>query len=164
MSTNDKQFATVFVAVLGALAVLAIILFFVAGYLTEDLASYKPEEVVLENIKPVGQVNIATSSMEETGGAASGAAAGGAAAAAQESLTSEEIYQSKCLGCHGTGAAGAPKLGDAGAWAPRITKGMESLLANATNGLNAMPPKGLCMECSEADLQGVIEYMVNASQ
>jgi cytochrome c5 len=41
---------------------------------------------------------------------------------------------------------------------------MDSLLANATNGLNAMPPKGLCMACTEAELQSAIEYMVNNSQ
>jgi cytochrome c5 len=41
---------------------------------------------------------------------------------------------------------------------------MDSLLANATNGLKAMPPKGLCMTCSEAELQGAVEYMVNNSQ
>lgn len=165
MSTNDKQFATVFVAVLGALAVLAIILFFVAGYLTEDMASYKPEEVILENIKPVGQVNVADASGTETGTAAeTDASAEAGAAAAPETRSSEQIYQSKCFGCHGTGAAGAPKVGDADAWAPRIAKGMDALLSSAVNGLNAMPPKGLCMDCSKEELRGVIEYMVNASQ
>jgi cytochrome c5 len=68
------------------------------------------------------------------------------------------------MSCHGTGAAGAPKLGDAAAWAPRIAAGMDSLLANATNGLNAMPPMGLCMACSQEELQGAIEYMVEKSQ
>ena len=76
----------------------------------------------------------------------------------------EEIYNGTCVSCHGTGAAGAPKLGDAAAWAPRIAAGMDSLLANATNGLNAMPPKGLCMACSDAELQSAIEYMVSNSQ
>jgi cytochrome c5 len=68
------------------------------------------------------------------------------------------------MACHGTGAAGAPKTGDAAAWAPRIAAGMESMLANATNGLKAMPPKGLCMACSDAELQGAVEYMVSSSQ
>ncbi|MDH3871244.1 MAG: hypothetical protein OEU44_03415, partial [Gammaproteobacteria bacterium] len=58
MSHNDKQFATVFVAVLGALTVLAIILFFIAGYLTREVSSYKEEEIILGNIEPVGKVNI----------------------------------------------------------------------------------------------------------
>jgi cytochrome c5 len=162
VSNNDKQFATVFVAVLGILAVLAIILYFIAGYLTEDMASYKPEDVILENIKPVGQVNIASESGTEESAAPSADA--GAESATAEPMTAEQTYQSKCLGCHGTGAAGAPKLGDAAAWAPRIAQGMDSLVTNATNGLNAMPPKGLCMECSADDLRAVVEYMVENSQ
>jgi cytochrome c5 len=55
-------------------------------------------------------------------------------------------------------------MGDAAAWAPRIAQGMDTLLTHATNGLNAMPPKGLCMECSADDLKAVIEYMVQNSQ
>jgi cytochrome c5 len=38
------------------------------------------------------------------------------------------------------------------------------MLANAVNGLNAMPPKGLCMACSDADLEAAIDYMVSQSQ
>ena len=164
MSSNDKQFATVFVAVLGILAVLAIILYFIAGYLTEDMASYKPEEVILENIKPVGQVNVAGESTAADAGASAMPAGGAETAAAAEPMSAEQVYQSKCLGCHGTGVAGAPKLGDAAAWAPRIAQGMDTLMTNATNGLNAMPPKGLCMECSDADLNAVVQYMVENSQ
>ena len=168
MSANDKQFATVFVAVLGILGVLAIVLYFIAGYVTEDMASYKPEEVILENIKPVGQVNIAAESGAADAGTAASATAGGtetaAVAAAAEPMSPEQVYQSKCLACHGTGVPGAPQLGDAAAWSPRIAKGMDVMLANATKGLNAMPPKGLCMECSDADLRAVIEYMVSKSQ
>ncbi len=166
MSTNDQQFATVFVAVLGILAVLAIILYFVAGSLTEDMSSYKPDEVILENIKPVGQVNIAgQAAATDTGAAeAPAGAAEPAAAAAPVARTPEQLFQSHCFACHGTGAAGAPKVGDAAAWAPRIAQGEDTLLSHAISGLNAMPPKGLCMDCSDADLRGVIEYMVQNSQ
>jgi len=83
---------------------------------------------------------------------------------AAASKSGEQVYSSNCLVCHGTGVAGAPKLGDIAAWAPRIAAGMDSLLANAVNGLNAMPPKGLCMSCSDEEMQAVVEYMVNESQ
>ena len=76
----------------------------------------------------------------------------------------QQIYQSTCAACHATGVAGAPKLGDKAAWAPRIAQGMDTLLANATNGKNAMPPKGTCASCTEADLKAAIEYMVSQSQ
>lgn len=164
MSTNDKQFATVFVTVLGLLSVLAIVLYFVAGYLTEDMASYKPEEVILENIKPIGQVNIAGEPGTEEAAAAAPSAGGDTEVAAAEPMTAEQRFQSTCFACHGTGVAGAPKVGDAAAWAPRIAQGMDTLLTHATNGLNAMPPKGTCMDCSADDLKAVIEYMVSKSQ
>jgi cytochrome c5 len=76
----------------------------------------------------------------------------------------QQIYQSSCQACHATGAAGAPKLGDKEAWAPRIAQGMDTMLANATNGIRAMPPKGACASCTEADLKAAIEYMVSQSQ
>ncbi len=93
---------------------------------------------------------------------------GEASAAAAEPVaakkTPEEIFQASCFGCHGTGAAGAPKLGDKDAWAPRIAQGKETLYSHAMNGLNAMPPKGMCMDCSEDDLKAVVDYMVSKAQ
>ena len=74
------------------------------------------------------------------------------------------VYNSKCIICHGSGVAGAPKTGDKAAWAPRIAQGMDTLLANAIKGKNAMPPRGTCTECSDADLAAAIEYMVSKSQ
>jgi len=162
LSDHDKAFATVFVAVLGALAVLAIILYFIAGALTKEMSTYKSEGVILENIKPVGEVNIAGETAAEEPVAAVPPPA--EPAAAPVAASGQEIYQSKCFACHGTGVAGAPKLGDAAAWAPRIAQGMDTLLAHATSGLKAMPPKGLCMSCSDDDLKHAIEYMVGQSQ
>jgi cytochrome c5 len=83
--------------------------------------------------------------------AASGASAGGP----------EGIYKGTCSTCHDLGVAGAPRLGDSIAWAPRIEAGMDSLYGNSMNGLNAMPPKGLCMTCSAEELQAVVDYMVD---
>jgi cytochrome c5 len=76
----------------------------------------------------------------------------------------QQIYQSSCQACHATGAAGAPKVGDKEAWAPRIAQGADTMLANATNGIRAMPPKGACATCTEDDLKAAIDYMVSQSQ
>ena len=76
----------------------------------------------------------------------------------------ERVYMQNCWACHNSGAAGAPKVGNAADWAPRIEKGMDTLLANATNGLNAMPAKGLCFTCTEDDLKALIQYMVDSSK
>lgn len=72
----------------------------------------------------------------------------------------QKIYQASCQACHAVGVAGAPKLGDKVAWAPRIAKGNDALFSSVSNGLNAMPPKGGCMSCSEDGLRAAITYMV----
>jgi cytochrome c5 len=56
--------------------------------------------------------------------------------------TGEAIYTSTCAACHGSGAAGAPKFGDAGAWGARIAQGFDTLVKHANEGLRAMPAKG----------------------
>ncbi len=68
-------------------------------------------------------------------------------------------YNKSCIACHASGAAGAPRTGVAADWEPRIAKGMDVLLAHTTNGFNAMPPKGMCFDCSDADFTALIEYM-----
>lgn len=70
-----------------------------------------------------------------------------------------EIYNKTCTVCHATGAANAPKMGDAAAWKPRLEKGTDALMASINNGLNAMPPKGMCMDCTEEEFKALIEYM-----
>ena len=76
----------------------------------------------------------------------------------------EQLYESKCAICHDTGAAGAPKLGDKAAWAPRIKLGVDVLHRNAIRGLNSMPPKGTCMSCSDAQIEAVVDYMVEQAE
>jgi len=159
--SSDKNFAATFVAIMGGLTVLAIILVFVAGMLTEDMATYKPDDVVLDNIKPVGEVRIAG---ESSPAADAQAAESSAPAVPAQAASPKQVYQTSCFGCHGTGAAGAPKMGDAAAWAPRIAKGMDALLSTAISGVGAMPPRGLCMSCSDDELKAVVEYMVNQSK
>jgi cytochrome c5 len=76
------------------------------------------------------------------------------------------VYETFCFACHGTGANNSPVYGNAEAWAPRIAKGIDVLYESAINGFNngAMPPKGLCAECSEDDIKATVDYMVNAAQ
>ena len=157
--SQDKEFWGTFIAVMAGLAVLAVVLIFTAISLTSDVSEYKPEEIVLENIRPVGEVYVAGKSEPAAEEMAAAAPAGETGP-----KSGEEVYNGNCVACHGTGAAGAPKIGDAAAWAPRIAKGMDTLQANAINGLNAMPPKGLCMACSDEELRAAIEYMVGKSQ
>ncbi len=76
----------------------------------------------------------------------------------------EQIYNQFCVACHLVGVANAPKLGDVAAWSERIAKGMDVLMASTLNGINAMPARGTCMTCSDADLQAAVEYMVDSAR
>lgn len=80
-------------------------------------------------------------------------------------FNAETTYMASCFACHSTGAAGAPKVGEgnAEAWTSRLEKGMDALVANAINGVNVMPPKGLCFTCTDDDLRALVQYMVDSS-
>jgi cytochrome c5 len=79
-------------------------------------------------------------------------------------LSGQQVYESLCGACHGAGIGGAPKLGDKAAWAPRIAKGYNALLAHAIEGFTGqagtMPPKG---GGSNADVEvaRAVAYMAN---
>jgi len=76
----------------------------------------------------------------------------------------KKTYDTRCASCHATGVAGSPKFGDKAAWAPFISTGMDTMLAVAIKGKGAMPPKGGCMDCSDAQLKAAIQYMVDAAK
>ncbi|MFM0137052.1 c-type cytochrome [Caballeronia grimmiae] len=77
--------------------------------------------------------------------------------------TGEEVFKAVCSACHATGTAGAPKVGDAGAWAPRISEGYDTLLHNALNGKGAMPPRGGASpdDYSDFEIARAVVYMAN---
>jgi cytochrome c5 len=76
--------------------------------------------------------------------------------------TGEQVVQAVCGACHNTGAAGAPKIGDAAAWGPRIQTGYAALLTSALKGKNAMPAQG-GGETSDYEVGRALVYMVNQS-
>jgi cytochrome c5 len=88
------------------------------------------------------------------------AAAKGAAAGASGKAT----YDAVCHVCHGAGVAGAPKMGDKAAWAPRIKTGIDALHASSIKGKGAMPPKGGNTALSDADVKAAVDYMVAAAK
>jgi len=73
-------------------------------------------------------------------------------------------YNQSCAVCHASGAANAPKTGDVPAWEPRLAKGIDVLLQSVNNGLNAMPPKGMCFDCSDEDYKALIDFMATSAE
>ena len=74
----------------------------------------------------------------------------------------ETVYNQGCAACHTAGLAGAPMLANNDQWKDRLSKGLEMLTANAYNGYNAMPAKGLCMDCSELEIERSVQYMLDS--
>ncbi|CEK11764.1 c-type cytochrome [Legionella hackeliae] len=142
---------------------LSVLVFLLVGfantYATEDFDRQQIEQ----RIQPVGQVRLqeqkttapaVTANPEETK----------ADAAKKEEPPGQAIYEKFCSVCHRDGVAGAPKIHDAAAWKPRLdAKKLDGLTASAIKGLNAMPPKGTCMECSDADIKNAIQFMLPQS-
>jgi cytochrome c5 len=73
----------------------------------------------------------------------------------------EAVYTAICSACHTSGAAGAPKLGDAGAWAPRIGQGYDTLVKHAIEGIRAMPAKGGNPDLDDIEVARAVAYMGN---
>ena len=112
------------------------------------------DAAILERIQPVGKVNTGEASAAPAASVSTSTAA----------TDGGSIYQSACFACHGTGAAGAPKLGDKAAWAPRIEQGMDTLVSHALGGFKGMPPKGGQPHLSDDDIKAAIKHMVDASK
>ena len=88
-------------------------------------------------------------------------------AAANVSADAAKDYQSACFACHGTGAAGAPKVGDKAAWSARIAQGNAKMYTNAIKGFQGktgfMPAKG-GSSLSDDAVKAVVDYMANKSK
>lgn len=115
-------------------------------------------ETLEDRLKPAGELCMA--------GDACAAAVAAPSSASGEARSGEAVYQAACMACHSTGAGGAPKLGDAAAWAPRLTKGTEVLYANAVNGLagTMMMAKGGCTQCTDEEVNAAVDHILANSK
>lgn len=152
---QDSGFFKMFLIVLGALVVFTIVIMALANKISgssDEARTADPQlqRIIARHLAPIGSVRIAKKS--------DAGAAGAPVASAPKS--GAEVFQGTCFACHGTGAAGAPKVGDKAAWAPRAQKGLDTLLEHATKGFNAMPPKGGNAALSAAELKAAIEHML----
>ena len=69
-------------------------------------------------------------------------------------------YERSCRTCHSAVDAAAPLTGHKEAWDVRYRERLQAgLLANTKSGFNAMPAMGLCNDCSDEDLNAMIEFM-----
>jgi cytochrome c5 len=89
--------------------------------------------------------------------------ASAAAAAQAVERSGKDVVAASCVTCHGSGANGAPKIGDSKAWAKRAKQGLASLTASALKGIRQMPPHGGNPNLTDTEIERAITYMVNQS-
>jgi len=153
---QDETFSPRNITVLGGLLLLAIILGeVVIGQHGDDEMVAKPMDTMEDmtmRLQPVVSLDEMRASMTVA------SAAGDTA-----DKSPDQLYQSACLACHTTGAAGAPKIGDAAAWKTRLGKGLEALISSAINGIGAMPPRG-GSQYNDDQIRATVEYILTESK
>lgn len=145
IKTPKQLIATVVASFVVPIVVIIMIANFVSfGGKTGAGSTGMSDEAIAARLKPVGTIELRDAS------------------APAVIRTGEQVVAAACGACHNTGAAGAPKIGDAAAWAPRIKTGYEALLTSALKGKGAMPAQG-GGEYSDYEVGRAVVHMVNQS-
>jgi cytochrome c5 len=166
IKTPTQLIVVVVLAFVIPIAAIFTIIHFVVGGDKSRANPVMSDKAVAERIAPVGS----TPDIEKGPSplvpapvpvvvAAAGADAGKAAAP-----DGKAVYDGTCQACHTPGVAGAPKLGDKAAWAPRLGAGVAALQASALKGKNAMPAKGGNPSLADSDVKAAVEYMVSQAK
>ena len=168
---RDQKFFDMYSLVIGALAIAALGIFVLAMKIADNTQEiYKREgaeyqEAIAERIRPFGGVYMPG---EEGTAAAPVAEAVSEPEPVAAALSGPQVYNNACLACHSAGVGGAPVLGDAEAWAPRIAQGMDVLKEHAIKGFQGsagyMPAKGGRTDLSDKEVADAVEYMVAESE
>jgi cytochrome c5 len=168
---QDQTFFDSFMLVIGILMGVAVGLFFLVRaigidtqglYITEDPTV---QAAIDERIKPIGRVLL----MGDAELAAAAAAAVTAPTPVATVMTGAQVYNAACIVCHQPpGVGGAPPVGDAAAWAPRIAQGKETLYMHALQGFQGtagfMPAKGGRVDLSDAEIAAAVDYLLEQAQ
>lgn len=158
---EDRTFIVTFIGVIVALIGITIALIILAASTGTRHAEYEEERLALqrerveERLQPVGAVRLSGEPMPAT------LQAQAPAEAAPRSP--EQIVQSVCAACHGTGVLGAPKIGDTAAWQERMQQGLDTVVSYAINGIRAMPPRGGDPSLTDEQVRETVIYMLEQS-
>src|SRR5262245_1743267 len=163
IQTPQQLINAVLLAFLAHIALLLMITQIVTGGISVDKHAMS-EDAVAHRLKPVGEVALATAAPATAGGSGEEVAARQNQPAATAQSDGSKVYQTVCVACHGSGLVGAPKLGDKGAWKPRLAQGLTTLHEHAVKGIRAMPPKGGNASLSDGDVRAAVDYMVSQSK
>lgn len=173
LSKSDQSFMRQFSVLIAALAVLTVLLislgWAIYNHEPKETNPNAPQQVV-ERIAPVGAVYAGDTGRAAMAAAEEAAAKAAAAQVAYGGTTDgKTIYENLCHSCHTAGVAGAPKLGDKAAWAPRIAQGLQTLVSHAINGYkgpdgNMMPAKGGNPALTDEQVKAAVTWIVGESK
>jgi cytochrome c5 len=167
---QDRKFLDTFIIVIGALLAFTVAMYFLANHIAERNLDVDNSEnpisiaAVNDRIAPVAEVRTTNDPAPQPEEAVSSTGQAEAAGPAD----GKAVYEQACFACHGTGAAGAPKLGDKNAWLDRIAKGVATLHQHALEGFTGttgiMPPKGGRADLSDEQVKAAVDYMISQSK
>ena len=142
IKTPKQLLVTVFFSFVAPVFLIIGLVFFVTSGNKPAAGAVNLEKSLAERIQKVGMVEIRDANRELKSG--------------------EEVFKVQCTTCHTAGLVGAPKVGDAAAWAPRIATGINALLHSAIAGKGAMSPQG-GGDFEDLEIARAVVYMANAS-
>ena len=142
VSTSQVFSSTMKTVVLPILVVVGLIAYVAASFRPSVVTSSNEPEALAMRIQKVGAVQVKDANRAARSG--------------------EDVFKAQCSACHATGAAGAPKFGDAGAWGARIGKGYDALLTSALKGKGNMGPQG-GGDFEDFEIGRGVAYMANAA-
>jgi cytochrome c5 len=166
---TDAQFGKIFATMIGGLVALTIVLIILAYIMGGSMSSAESEvqmkqraAALASRIEPIGTIKVGQPVEVAAATAAPPAAAGA------EAPTGESVYSANCAACHAAGVAGAPKMGDPGAWQERIGQGKDTLYEHALKGFQGkagyMPAKGGNAALSDDAVKAAVDHILQNSQ
>ena len=140
---NPKQLliAVFFSFVVPIIAIIGLV-YYVVSDNKPAAGTVNMEKSIAQRLQKVGSVEIRDANRELKGG--------------------EDVYKGQCAACHAAGLAGAPKLGDAVAWGPRLNTGYETLLTSALKGKGAMGAQ-TGGDYEDLEIARAVVYMSNSA-